>query len=180
MNHKLLSLCVHTCFALLCLEPDLVADCDARVTPYHRMVLGAMCIWYGYELSQPQTAVLRTHHCVTLFAALTAYITQTECSGYVIYRATVLAEPLVDLFQLLRGTGHALEDLVSVLFTLCFFWTRGWMFFRDATLPTFVKIGSQLGGVAGGCVRFIAVGLQTLQWVWCVQILKGARKKFKF
>lgn len=179
-DHRCLSMIVHTVLALMCFSDGgrHIGQCDIT-QPLDRVVLALVCVWYGYELRgfvRDGVSMMAAHHACTIALCLTAFATQLECSGFLTYRATVLAEPIVDAFLLLRGSGHIMELPVSVAFTITFVWTRGVAFLKDVTLPVLRFVAPAQPPQTMAAIMLMAVGMQCMQFVWCWRVLSGAAK----
>lgn len=180
-THQCLSMIVHTVLALACLDNGgrVVGQCDANPLPWDRLVLAAVCAWYGYELRgllREGVSMMVAHHGCTILLCLVALGGRMECSGFLTYRATVLAEPIVDAFLLIRGSGHYMEMPISVVFTLAFVATRGVLFATDVVLPVLTGIVPYQPFPLSVVIAAMTVAMQAMQWVWCLRVLSGAAR----
>ena len=139
-----------------------------------QFVFAAYTCWIGFELG---TSVLSktlrfdmiVHHVFTIVAVLNAWQFGMICIGYSVVRATLLCEPLVDLYFIFKNVRHV-HHITDVCFVGGFLYTRLVFLAKSCIIPllwhfnTVISHRSEFIGVA--CVTLLYV----MQWMWATKI----------
>ena len=153
----------------------LTSDGQHPVMSMHtQFIFAAYTCWIGCELG---TSLLNKtfridmvlHHVFTIIAVLNAWRHGMECIGYSVVRATLLCEPLVDLYFMFKNVSF-MHHITDGLFVCGFLYTRLIVLANSCVIPLLF----QTKMVVKGGFEFIGVGcvalLYFMQWMWAAKI----------